>query len=144
VFLGGRDWWVSTKFLGVHISKDLSWNTNTASLARKAQHKPPVQNQQATEQLHPPGCQKTQVYPSSAPLPPSTSCTHKLWTLTPLPPLQHLRCQYPDVNIFYCEYYFILLLFYMFYHYFFCMLHCGSVRIEISFQLHVLHVWQID
>ena len=27
----------STKFLGVHISKDLAWTTNTASLAEKAQ-----------------------------------------------------------------------------------------------------------
>ena len=29
----------STKFLGVHISEDLSWTTNTASLAKKAQRR---------------------------------------------------------------------------------------------------------
>ncbi|KAI3376743.1 hypothetical protein L3Q82_000086 [Scortum barcoo] len=29
----------STKFLGVHISDDLSWTTNTASLAKKAQQR---------------------------------------------------------------------------------------------------------
>lgn len=29
----------STKFLGVHIYKDLSWSTNTASLAKKAQQR---------------------------------------------------------------------------------------------------------
>ena len=29
----------STKFLGVHISQDLSWNTNTTSLAKKAQQR---------------------------------------------------------------------------------------------------------
>ncbi|CAF90611.1 unnamed protein product, partial [Tetraodon nigroviridis] len=29
----------STKFLGVHISEDLSWTTNTASLAKKAQQR---------------------------------------------------------------------------------------------------------
>ncbi|KAM4594391.1 uncharacterized protein V3H82_000764 [Fundulus diaphanus] len=28
-----------TKFLGVHISEDLSWTTNTASLAKRAQHR---------------------------------------------------------------------------------------------------------
>ena len=28
-----------TKFLGVHISEDLSWTTNTASLAKKAQRR---------------------------------------------------------------------------------------------------------
>ncbi|MCJ8750258.1 hypothetical protein PDJAM_G00260460 [Pangasius djambal] len=29
----------STKFLGVHITEDLSWTTNTASLVKKAQHR---------------------------------------------------------------------------------------------------------
>src|SRR4029434_2981239 len=29
----------STKFLGVHISEDLSWATNSASLAKKAQRR---------------------------------------------------------------------------------------------------------
>ncbi|KAM8883007.1 uncharacterized protein ACB058_018293 [Synchiropus picturatus] len=29
----------STKFLGVHISQDLTWNTNTTALAKKAQQR---------------------------------------------------------------------------------------------------------
>lgn len=29
----------STKFLGVHIAEDLTWNTNTGSLANKAQQR---------------------------------------------------------------------------------------------------------
>ncbi len=39
----------STKFLGVHITEDLSWNNNTAALAKKAQ-----------QSLLPPQTQKSQ------------------------------------------------------------------------------------
>ncbi|KAI2645994.1 hypothetical protein H4Q32_025360 [Labeo rohita] len=87
----------STKFLGVHITEDLSWTNNTTALAKKLhllqrhhrEHpdelhhcvllqpaaireetaESPGQDQQTEGQLHPSGCQEAKLSPGSAPTP---------------------------------------------------------------------------
>lgn len=66
----------STKFLGVHISEDLSWSNNTTSLTKKAQTCRSLH--ETSEQIHPPSCQDAELCLLSPPsVPCSCTVTHQ-------------------------------------------------------------------